>query len=121
MKMGARMTSSAKIWILGALIGSALWLNGCAGQSGQQPVAEMPTAANTTPDGGLVTPAPSKKGLIVPGAPSSGTAGVAAARAASTRPREPAVAESSRVAPATGSELGGKPPPGNPFDEETSP
>ena len=80
--MGARMMSLARIAILGAPLGWALWMGGCAGRSGQQPGTEMPSAATTTPNGSPVTPtptstpSPSPKGVIVPGDPSSGTAGL---------------------------------------------
>ena len=79
--MGAsatRLASMSRIWALGAALCGALPLAACATGAPQQTSTDIPSGA---PDGGYTmappsTPAPSKKGVIVPGDPSSGTAGL---------------------------------------------
>lgn len=61
------------MWIVCAPLAGALCSDGCAGR---QPVTDRPIATETTPDGGFVSPAPAQKGVIVPGDPASGTAGI---------------------------------------------
>jgi hypothetical protein len=73
--MGARTNRIAKTLILWAPICGVLSLGACASSS-RQASTEMLNSTNTAPDGGFTTPPPSKKGVIVPGDISSGTAGL---------------------------------------------
>jgi len=60
--------------LMGALLGGLLAGGACAERSYQLPVRSPPNAAAQSPDAGLPPPPPpSRRGVILPGDPSSGT------------------------------------------------
>ena len=71
-----RLSARINELLLGALLGGLLAAGACAQRAYQLPVNSPPAAATRTSDSGNALPPPpppSRRGVIVPGDPSSGT------------------------------------------------